>query len=75
MSRWHVAGRVFIDFVESRRQSKDSPVILVAHNGKRFDVPMLIREYERCKSPFPHNWLFLDSYLFFKLLYKHENGK
>ena len=37
------------------------PVMWVAHNGKSFDVPFLIFEFERCKQEMPGDWLFVDT--------------
>lgn len=74
MIRWNIVGRAFVDFVNSRQSSPDCPVVLVAHNGKRFDVPILLKESQRCEIPIPSNWLYLDSYWFFKHLF-NEKGK
>jgi DNA polymerase III epsilon subunit-like protein len=53
-----------------RTTSKGKPVILVAHNGRRFDVPFLASEYHRHSKL---NWVedgnifgFADSYLVLK---------
>ncbi|EFJ29104.1 hypothetical protein SELMODRAFT_440920 [Selaginella moellendorffii] len=57
---WKEVGPSIIQFVESRRKG-DEPVILVAHNGKRFDVPFLLKEFQSCGIQVPEWWLFLDS--------------
>lgn len=37
------------------------PVLWVAHNGRSFDVPFLIFEFQRCKVEIPGDWLFVDT--------------
>ncbi|KAG7556634.1 Exonuclease RNase T/DNA polymerase III [Arabidopsis suecica] len=51
---------IFLRYVESR-QKPGGYVMLVAHNGKSFDFPFLINEFNRCSYEIPHNWLLLDS--------------
>ncbi|KAI5056680.1 hypothetical protein GOP47_0028498 [Adiantum capillus-veneris] len=58
--RWKEVAPVLTKFVESRRIS-GGPVFLVAHNGKRFDVPFLMKEFNRCSLQIPSWWQFVDS--------------
>lgn len=37
------------------------PVIWVAHNGRRFDVPFMIKEFQRCSVEIPPDWMFVDT--------------
>lgn len=43
------------------RQKPGGFVLLIAHNGRSFDVPFLRSEFHRCGVEFPSNWLFADS--------------
>ncbi|XP_020598476.1 exonuclease DPD1, chloroplastic/mitochondrial isoform X2 [Phalaenopsis equestris] len=45
----------------SSRQRNGRPVLWIAHNGRRFDVPFLIREFNRCSVEIPEDWYFLDT--------------
>ncbi|CAH2044509.1 unnamed protein product [Thlaspi arvense] len=51
---------IFLRYVQSR-QKPGGYVMIVAHNGKTFDFPFLINEFNRCSYDIPHNWLFFDS--------------
>lgn len=51
---------ILLQYVWSR-QVVGKPVMWVAHNGKSFDVPFLIFEFERCKQEMPGDWLFVDT--------------
>uniref|UniRef100_A0ACD5XKP7 Uncharacterized protein n=1 Tax=Avena sativa TaxID=4498 RepID=A0ACD5XKP7_AVESA len=51
---------ILLQYVWSR-QVVGKPVMWVAHNGKTFDVPFLIFEFERCKQEMPGDWLFVDT--------------
>eukprot|EP00854_Cymbomonas_tetramitiformis_P012733 gene12733-15057_t len=57
------AARRFEEFIEAQRSKfKSNPeVVLVAHNGRRFDVPFLEEEYKRANRVMPDYWQFLDS--------------
>ncbi|CAL1407597.1 unnamed protein product [Linum trigynum] len=48
---------IMVQYIESRRK-KGGYVLLVAHNGRTFDVPFLKSEFERCSFRIPHDWLF-----------------
>ncbi|BBN06992.1 DNA polymerase III subunit epsilon [Marchantia polymorpha subsp. ruderalis] len=58
--RWKDVALAIVSFVESRRKGQGS-VILVAHNGKRFDVPFIMKEFRDCDVPIPSYWRFADS--------------
>ncbi|CAL1393288.1 unnamed protein product [Linum trigynum] len=51
---------IMVQYIESRRK-QDGHVLLVAHNGRSFDVPFLKCEFERCNSQIPADWFFCDS--------------
>ncbi|XP_078150799.1 uncharacterized protein LOC144546147 [Carex rostrata] len=53
-----VIPRLF-EWVE--QQEPDKPVIWLAHNGKAFDFPFLIREMNRCGFDVPDRWRFFDT--------------
>ncbi|KAJ7545207.1 hypothetical protein O6H91_09G110700 [Diphasiastrum complanatum] len=56
---WREVAIAILQFVEIRR--KGGPVILVAHNGKRFDVPFIMKEFHDCSMEVPSWWYFVDS--------------
>ncbi|KAL6146521.1 hypothetical protein ACLB2K_057199 [Fragaria x ananassa] len=51
---------ILLSYIKSR-QKPGGYVMLVAHNGRSFDVPFLRSEFSRCGVEFPSNWLFADS--------------
>ena len=51
---------ILLQYVESRRRH-GGPVLLIAHNARRFDVPFLISEFSRCSFDIPRDWLFMDT--------------
>ncbi|XP_072998163.1 exonuclease DPD1, chloroplastic/mitochondrial-like [Typha latifolia] len=51
---------VLLQYVRSR-QMAGKPVVWVAHNGRRFDVPFFIKEFQRCSAEIPSDWLFVDT--------------
>ncbi|GLT37965.1 hypothetical protein SLA2020_122440 [Shorea laevis] len=51
---------ILLQYVNSR-QKPGGYVMLVAHNGRCFDVPFLISEFSRCSYEIPPNWLFVDT--------------
>uniref|UniRef100_A0A1D1YU06 DNA polymerase III polC-type n=1 Tax=Anthurium amnicola TaxID=1678845 RepID=A0A1D1YU06_9ARAE len=65
---------ILIKFVRSR-QIPGKPVILVAHNGRRFDVPFLVNEFRRCAMEVPSDWLFLDTLYLARRLVKPDGTK
>lgn len=46
-------------------QPVDVPVFLIAHNGNRFDHPLLLNEFCRAGHPLPTNIMFADSLVAF----------
>ncbi|KAL3686956.1 hypothetical protein R1sor_013265 [Riccia sorocarpa] len=58
--RWRDVALAIVRFVDSRRKGQ-GPVILVAHNGRRFDVPFIMKEFRDCDVPVPSYWRFADS--------------
>ncbi|XP_051132989.1 exonuclease DPD1, chloroplastic/mitochondrial [Andrographis paniculata] len=51
---------IMLEYIKSRQQP-GGIVILVAHNARKFDVPFLKREFERCNYEFPKDWEFGDT--------------
>ena len=51
---------ILVQYIQSR-QKPGGRVILVAHNGKIFDVPFLKEEFRRHSCELPSNWVFLDT--------------
>ncbi|CAL9777403.1 unnamed protein product, partial [Musa acuminata subsp. burmannicoides] len=51
---------ILLQYVRSR-QVDGRPVIWVAHNGRRFDVPFMIKEFQRCSVEIPPDWMFVDT--------------
>ena len=51
---------ILLEFVRSR-QKPGGYVVLVAHNGRGFDVPFLVHEFRRNDFEIPSNWYFLDT--------------
>ncbi|XP_010546757.1 PREDICTED: exonuclease DPD1, chloroplastic/mitochondrial isoform X2 [Tarenaya hassleriana] len=51
---------ILLQYVRSRHKP-EGYVLFVAHNGRTFDFPFLINEFNRCSYQIPPNWLFLDS--------------
>ena len=51
---------ILLQFIKScQRDGKQ--IALVAHNARRFDVPFLNREFQRCEVEVPEDWLFVDT--------------
>ena len=50
------------------------PVVFIAHNGRRFDIPFIISEFERCSVEIPSNWLFLDTLPIARQLAKEDGN-
>jgi DNA polymerase III alpha subunit (gram-positive type) len=62
-----------LDFVAQHCPSEDAAPVLIAHNGKRFDVPFLAMEFKRVGLVMPTNWYFLDTlYLARNLISKDD---
>ncbi|XP_024402182.1 uncharacterized protein [Physcomitrium patens] len=71
---WTEVMTAFVDFVESRRIG-NSDVILVAHNGRRFDVPFIMKECYECSMEIPSHWYFIDTIDLAKAMLKKRFGK
>ncbi|CAN0897193.1 Exonuclease DPD1, chloroplastic/mitochondrial [Linum grandiflorum] len=65
---------ILLKFVESRRKP-DGYVLMVAHNGRTFDVPFLKSEFERCNVEFPSSWLFYCTLPLARQALKLEDSK
>lgn len=65
---------ILLQYVWSR-QVAGKPVMWIAHNGKNFDVPFLIVEFERCKQDMPGDWLFVDTLPIAKQLVESDGKK
>eukprot|EP00897_Mesotaenium_endlicherianum_P009393 jgi/Mesen1/8482/ME000048S07950 len=57
---WKKVALVVVAWVESRRRP-GTPLLLAAHNARRFDVRVLRDEFERCGVALPSHWQFLDT--------------
>jgi len=53
----------------------EDPVCLVAHNGVRFDFPLLNKEMEKANVGLPENILCCDSWAFFRKYYANIHAK
>lgn len=52
----------FMNWVDKHKEASDSEhVLFIAHNGKRFDVPVLRHEMKRNGMQMPNFWMFADS--------------
>ena len=51
---------ILLQYVKSR-QKPGGQVLWVAHNARCFDVPFLIKEFNRCSKDIPSDWIFLDT--------------
>jgi len=50
-------------------------IVLMAHNGKKFDEPILREEFQRWEIPVPTNWFFADSIPLFKSILQKSGSK
>lgn len=51
---------LLLQYVRSR-EKPDGYILWVAHNARTFDVPFLLKEFSRCSTEVPPNWLFVDT--------------
>jgi DNA polymerase III epsilon subunit-like protein len=51
---------ILLQYVRSR-EKPNGYTLLVAHNARTFDVPFLLKEFSRCSTEIPSNWLFVDT--------------
>lgn len=65
---------ILIKFVRSR-QIDGKPVLWIAHNGCRFDVPFVNREFNRCSVEIPVDWFYVDSLLLARQLLLPDGSK
>lgn len=65
---------ILLQYVRSR-QIDGKPVLWFAHNGRRFDVPFIIREFQRCSREVPDEWLFVDTLPLARQLVKPDGSK
>lgn len=72
--RWKDLAPILLHFVRSR-QIDGGPVLLVAHNGRSFDVPFIVKEFGRCSIEIPPYWLFLDTIPLARQLVKSDGTK
>ncbi|XXG54014.1 hypothetical protein AAC387_Pa03g1998 [Persea americana] len=72
--RWKDLAPILLHFVRSR-QIDGGPVLLVAHNGRCFDVPFIVKEFGRCSIEIPPDWLFLDTVPLARQLVKPDGTK
>jgi len=64
---------ILLAYVQSR-QAPGKPVLWVAHNAKKFDVPFVMQEFERCSAQVPDDWLFVDSLCLARKLKKSDGN-
>ncbi|XP_058084142.1 exonuclease DPD1, chloroplastic/mitochondrial [Magnolia sinica] len=72
--RWKDLVPILKNYVRSR-QKAGGPVMWVAHNGRRFDAPFIIKEFSRCSVDLPSDWRFLDTLPLARLLVKPDGSK
>lgn len=72
--RWKDLIPILQHYVQSR-QIDGCPVLLVAHNGRSFDVPFIINEFRRCSVEVPPDWLYLDTLPLARQLVKPDGTK
>ncbi|URE45263.1 EXOIII [Musa troglodytarum] len=65
---------VLLQYVRSR-QMAGRPVLWVAHNGRKFDVPFIIKEFQRCSVEIPADWMFVDTLPLARQLTKPDGTK
>ncbi|KAL4556225.1 hypothetical protein LXL04_038869 [Taraxacum kok-saghyz] len=65
---------ILIDYVKSR-QKPGGKLLLIAHNGKSFDVPFLINEFSRYSCEIPSDWEFADSMSLAREIMKVQGSK
>ncbi|MQL94274.1 hypothetical protein Taro_026926 [Colocasia esculenta] len=65
---------ILIRYVRSR-QTSGKPVLWVAHNARRFDVPFIVNEFKRCSVEVPSDWFFVDTLPLARQLVKPDGSK
>ena len=56
------AGHQLLEFIERQCSAKEALPLLIAHNGRSFDVPFLNIELQRNGLAMPREALFFDTY-------------
>lgn len=51
----------FLGFVSRHCSAEDAVPVLIAHNGRAFDVPWIAAEFARSGLQLPSDWHFLDT--------------
>ncbi|URE34539.1 hypothetical protein MUK42_16665, partial [Musa troglodytarum] len=74
VNRFRELVPILLQYVRSR-QVEGRPVIWVAHNGRRFDVPFMIKEFQRCSVEIPPDWMFVDTLPLARQLVKADGSK
>ena len=64
--------RLFFDWLTRQRVDDDTSVSVIAHNGIRFDAPVLIANANRHSVPIPSNIIVLDSLFHLRYYMKHR---
>ncbi|PON89528.1 Exonuclease/helicase-like [Trema orientale] len=65
---------ILLEYVRSH-QIPGGHVLWIAHNARSFDVPFLIKEFNRCSIDIPSNWRFLDTLPLAREVMKSEGSK
>lgn len=65
---------MLLQYIRSR-QKDGKQIALFAHNARRFDVPFLIKEFQRCSVEVPDDWLFVDTLPLARQLAKQNESK
>lgn len=60
--RCREVGQQFLEFVSRQCSAEDAVPVLIAHNGRAFDVPWIAAEFARSGLQLPADWHFLDTY-------------
>lgn len=73
---WGVVGHCFAAWLESLRPAGcGQPIVLLAHNGKRFDARVLVTECRRCGITLPENLNHIDTIDIFKRVFPKVPGE
>ena len=56
------AGQQLLEFIERQCSAEEALPLLIAHNGRSFDVPFLNIELQRNGLALPQDTLFFDTY-------------
>ncbi|CAL8466793.1 g6329 [Coccomyxa elongata] len=67
------AVQQFMDFINHHCPTKDIVPVLIAHNGRTFDIPFLAMEFARGGMQIPANWYFMDTLLVARRVINQDN--